>query len=238
MEQRTSSRESDIEEPHPAVEDIIKSTKEIVDKTIETAKGTIDPARATANSLIKSVKDTTISTAAMVEQSYNIQYQVAQRRPWLIFGGAVLVGYVVGSWTSQNEATQERLHNSIRTFKPRQRQSKRRQFEEEWNILKSVALSTLIGTLRTMIQRHTPTLTPQIDNVIDRISAKLATELLEPSRAQEGSQNDRQSHASENYAAHTSLTEAVYTSTLVSQGIADSPLVAGARPHPYTQYRR
>jgi len=315
MEQRTGSQEPRIEETRNAaeetrasmteklevledrvretlegtrstVEGIVEDVRDTVSDTVGTVKETVEQAKSTVDTLVENVKDTVDSTATMVQQSFDIRHQVEQR-PWTMFGGAVLAGYLLGNWTlsdSQHRrkyfdqgssydgddnlyaaamsggatlddleaqkddgengyaypphvsnTAQEYPRSSAVVYeqpKP-QGQSKLGQFHEEWNVLKSVALGTLMGTIQSMVRQQMPSLAPHIDNVFQRMSAKLGTEPIEPSHGQQYPQQG-QSDTSEQYAANTPTT-APPSST--SKGIADNPSV-GVQPQPYMQYRR
>ena len=272
-----------LESTRSAVEDIVENVKGTVDDTVGTVKETVDQARSTVDSLVENVKDTMTSATATVQRSFDVQYQMEQR-PWLMLGGAVLAGYVIGTWTTQESARQSRYRSQGTYYndddnlyaaamssgatpedieeqsddpesghaypshmpKPAQRyshggsqayeqhqpqESKLGQFHEEWNVLKSVALGTLMGAIQAMVRQEMPRLAPQIDNVINRVSAKLGTEPIDLWHPQEHSRGPGQPDTSRNYAAYTASTGA-------AQGVIDRPAAAGARPQPYTQYRR
>lgn len=98
-------------------------------------------------------------------------------------------------------------------------------FSEEWNILKSVAFGSVLGTLRTMARQQLPTLAPHLDTVFNRLSTQLGAEPVEPTGTQEQSQEQKQPHAS------------AYQTSSSFQASAD-PSPASGQPYPNTQYRR
>jgi ElaB/YqjD/DUF883 family membrane-anchored ribosome-binding protein len=274
-----------------AVDDIVENVKGTVDDTVGAVKDTVGQAKTTVDSLVENVKETADSTTTMVRQSFDLQYQVEQR-PWLMFGGAVFAGYVLGNWTRQDDtdghqyldegssyddddnlyaaamsggATVDDLEeqhdktengyaypphtaktdhesSSDRTRtdeRPAQQgQSERWQFQEEWDIIKSVALGTVMGTVRAMVRQQMPTLAPHIDNVFNRLSEKWSAKPIEPTNANKYSGDKNRPHASESYAAYTSPTEPSQTSTSASQGGAENPSRTRAKPNPYMHYRR
>jgi ElaB/YqjD/DUF883 family membrane-anchored ribosome-binding protein len=86
-----------LEETRSAVEGIVENVKETVDETVGAVKETVEGARSTVDNLVENVKGTMDDTATMVKRSFDLNYQIEQR-PWLMVGGAVLVGYFLGSW--------------------------------------------------------------------------------------------------------------------------------------------
>jgi hypothetical protein len=311
MEQRTIPREPTIEETptsmtekmelledrvrgtiegtRSAVEHIVDNVKGTVEETVGAMKGTVDEAKSTVDNLVENAKDTMDSTVAGLRQSFDLQYQVSHR-PWVTFGGAVLTGYFIGTWTHQGSSrqrlyidqehqyddddnlyaaamsggatvedldeykshpkdgyaypphvsstTQKHAKNIAQEKTKRQWQPMGGQFQEEWNILRDVALGTLMGTLRAMVRQQLPTFAPQIEKILNRTSAKLGTEPIEPLPAQEHSQGNKPQHTAENPATKTLSTEGTQESTSAIRGTAtESPSVA-AQPHPYMQYRR
>jgi ElaB/YqjD/DUF883 family membrane-anchored ribosome-binding protein len=82
---------------------------------------------------------------------------------------------------------QKHTKNIAREPSSRLGQAVRGQFQEEWNILRDVALGTLMGTIRTMVRQQMPTFAPHIEKILNRTSAKLGTEPIEPLHVQEHS---------------------------------------------------
>lgn len=279
-----------LKDTRSAVEGIVENVKGTVDDTVGAVKETVDQAKSTVGSLVENVKDTVGSTTTTVRQSFDVQHQVAQR-PWLMFGGAILTGYVVGGWTVRDsvrrrqystqgayyddddnlyaaamssgatpedieeqksdtengyaypshmsETAQGQSRSGTHAYEQHQPQeSKLGQFHEEWNVLKSVALGTLLGTVRAMVRQQLPTLAPQIDNVLNRMSVKLGTEPIDLWGAQEHSQDTVKTDASGHYGASKSPTESTHASTSGSQETADRTPATSTQPQPYSQYRR
>jgi ElaB/YqjD/DUF883 family membrane-anchored ribosome-binding protein len=279
-----------VEGTRSAVEHIVDNVKGTADETVGAMKGTINEAKSTVDNLIENVKDTMESTVTRARQSFDLQYQVAQR-PWATFGGAVVAGYFVGAWTQQgsrrqhqyrdqehqyddddnlyaatvmsggatvedlekhknpqkdgyaypphlSSAAQEHTGNTAQEQPNRRRQMMGGQFQEEWNILRDVALGTLMGTIRAMVRQQMPTFAPHIEKILNRTSAKLGTEPIDPVHVQEPSQVNKTWHPAENPTAKTLPTEEIQESTSAIRGTPiESPSLA-AQPRPYTQYRR
>jgi uncharacterized protein YjbJ (UPF0337 family) len=276
-----------IEGTGSAVEHIVDNVKGTVEETRGVMKGAVDEAKSTIDNLIENAKDTMNSTVTGIRQSFDLQYQVAHR-PWITFGGAVLTGYFVGTWTHQgsrrqrlydnqehqyddddnlyaaavmsggatvedldkrknhqkdgyaypphlSSTAQKHTGNTAKEQTSRQRQILGGRFQEEWNILRDVALGTLMGTIRSMVRQQMPTFAPHLEKILNRTSAKLGTEPIDPI---ESSPAHEPGHAAENSAAKTLPPEGIQESTSAMRGTpTESPSLA-AQPLPHTQYRR
>jgi len=95
-----------LEETRSAVEDIVENVKETVDETVGAVKETVEGARSTVDNLVENVKGTMDETATMVKKSFDLNYQVEQR-PWVILGGSILVGYLLGNWMNHRVLYQQ-----------------------------------------------------------------------------------------------------------------------------------
>jgi len=96
-----------LEETRSAVEGIVENVKETVDETVGAVKETVEGARSTVDNLVENVKETMDDTATMVKQSFDLHYQVEQHT-WLMVGGSVMLGYLLGSWMYSGSSYQRR----------------------------------------------------------------------------------------------------------------------------------
>jgi len=94
-----------LEETRSTVEGIVENVKETVDETVGAVKETVAGARSTVDNLVENVKGTMDETATLVKKSFDLNYQVEQH-PWIMLGGSVLVGYLLGSWMSPGDSYQ------------------------------------------------------------------------------------------------------------------------------------
>jgi hypothetical protein len=114
-----------------------------------------------------------------------------------------------GSYSSSRGAYQK----SFSSAKPHRRSNFTDQFQEEWNTLKSIALGTLMGTLRSMVREHMPSVAPKLEQAINSASAKLGTEPIDVSATQphnQGPNGRSQAHqtgTSESRGANTSSSQ-------------------------------
>jgi ElaB/YqjD/DUF883 family membrane-anchored ribosome-binding protein len=134
-----------------------------------------------------------------------------------------------------SSTAQKHTGNTAKEQTSRQRQIMGGRFQEEWDILRDVALGTLMGTIRSMVRQQMPTFAPHIEKILNRTSAKLGTEPIDPV---ESSPAHEPGHAAENSAAKALPTEGTQESTSAIRGTpTESPSIA-AQPLPHTQYRR
>ena len=74
----------------------MENVKETVDTTVETMRQTVDGAQSSVEDIAEHMKRTVGDTVATVKRTFDLPYQV-DHHPWLMFGGALLVGYLLGS---------------------------------------------------------------------------------------------------------------------------------------------
>ena len=119
MVQKESNIEKDIEDTRTVmtekidkiegrVHETMEGTKETIDNVMDKVKGvqeTIEDAKVTIDSLLETVKHTMEETIERVKYTATLIEQVDQN-PWIMFGSAVLTGYVL-SGLSQNKLTSQ-----------------------------------------------------------------------------------------------------------------------------------
>jgi ElaB/YqjD/DUF883 family membrane-anchored ribosome-binding protein len=66
------------------------------------------------------------------------------------------------------------------------------QFQEEFDIIKSAIIGTMMGTLREMVRQNMPRVAPTLEKAIDSASHKLGAEPIEPSQSSQHSDDDTQ----------------------------------------------
>lgn len=163
-----------IEGARSTVEDIVGNVKGTVDDTMEKVKGTVDDT-------VDKVKGTVDNTFEKVKRTIDLQYQV-DRHPWLMFGGAVLAGYVLGSLGSGRAS--KRDHDTqyataaarpVGTFaysepsypsQPQQRgmwDDLRNQLRDETGVLLSATITGVTELLRNVLRESVPQLSPHIE---------------------------------------------------------------------------
>jgi ElaB/YqjD/DUF883 family membrane-anchored ribosome-binding protein len=110
MDRREDDLRQDIEDTRAAMTEKIELIEERVQETIAGAKSTVESAmqgfkqvqetveqaKSTADSIIESVKGTVDETIEHAKSTSELIAQVHQN-PWIMFGSALLVGYILGS---------------------------------------------------------------------------------------------------------------------------------------------
>jgi len=97
-----------LEETRSTVEDIVENVKETVDDTVDVVKETVEGAKSTVDNLVENVKGTMDDTATKVKRTFDLNYQVEQR-PWVMFGGSILLGCMLAKWTSSESSYQRKF---------------------------------------------------------------------------------------------------------------------------------
>jgi len=134
MDQRESPIRQDIEETHTAItekiemiEDRVHETMEGTKSTIETVMNnvkrvqeTVDEAKVTADSILDAIKQTMDETVERVNYAAELIDQVNQN-PWIMFGSAVLMGYILSSVNREGLLGSRQMHES-RADQPRPEQ--------------------------------------------------------------------------------------------------------------------
>jgi ElaB/YqjD/DUF883 family membrane-anchored ribosome-binding protein len=158
-----------VEDAQSTVEDIVENVKDMVGTTVEAVRQGVEGAQSTVEDIVENVKDTVDTTVATVQRTLNLHYQVDQH-PWLMFGGSLLAGYLLGSWGSSSTSATVSTHDpqgsaagttaasSSESFaRPQPQQGMGSgvldQFKEEIAILKSAAVAVVISTLRDMVRQ-------------------------------------------------------------------------------------
>jgi ElaB/YqjD/DUF883 family membrane-anchored ribosome-binding protein len=172
----------------------VQEARSAVSQTVETLKDTVSTVKETVTDTVATVKESVQDGVATVKDWFDIRAQV-DRHPWLMAGGSVLAGYLVGTLCDrlgeqETAATPaepmrpetHRLGNGHRTAG-----RKRHQESESWlagfapelNKLKGLALGTLFGTAREMVAKSVPPeLGHKLGEIVDDITAKLGGEKL------------------------------------------------------------
>jgi len=123
MDQRESPIRQDIEETHTAMTEKIEMIEDRVQETIEGTKSTIDTvmsnvqrvqdtvqdAKVTVDSIMETIKQTMDETVERVKYTADLIEQVNQN-PWIMFGSAVLMGYVLSSINRQGSFDSRQHH--------------------------------------------------------------------------------------------------------------------------------
>jgi BMFP domain-containing protein YqiC len=115
----------------------------------------------------------TLETKA--REAFDLKHQVAER-PWMMLGAAVATGYVLGSlgggepeprWHGQpmvtNDYTQHVGQTASKPHEPSRGEGLLAQFDDEIDMLKTAAISTLTDFLRSTIREYVPSMGQHLD---------------------------------------------------------------------------
>lgn len=177
----------------------VQDARSAVSETVETLKETVTSVKDTVSDTVCAVKESMQEGVATVKDWFDLRAQF-DRHPWLMTGGSVLTGYVVGALCdrfSESESAAAPAGEPVRSDTPRlgnghrsaAMRSKRHQepdtpswlagFAPEINKLKGLALGALFGTAREMVMKSVPQeLGHKLSEIVDNITAKLGGESL------------------------------------------------------------
>jgi ElaB/YqjD/DUF883 family membrane-anchored ribosome-binding protein len=177
-----------VEGAQSSVEDIVENVKDMVDTTVEAVRQGVEGAQATVEEIVENVKDTVGDTVAMVKRTFDLPYQVDQH-PWLMCGGSLLVGYILGSWGGDSTSAVASTHDtrlspasttaassSESSARPQPRQGVGSgvldRFKDEIALIKGAGMEAVISTLRDMVKQALLPATPHITNARTKLSAQ------------------------------------------------------------------
>jgi hypothetical protein len=122
--------------------------------------------------------DTKLDTLeSKARETFDLNHQVAER-PWMAIGAAVVAGYVLGSLGDDSD--QQRWHGQPQTttdYNQHANQSASQshaapsndrflaQFDDEIDMLKAAAISTLTNLLHDSVREYLPSMGQQLDRV-------------------------------------------------------------------------
>lgn len=158
--------------------------------------GSVEETKSAVRETVAQVKETMHEGVETVKDAVDVPAHV-ERRPWLMFGGAVLGGYLIGSLlmreSSAPSAAKETApapkrhltgngHHKPAPPKPQpqattQSESVLKAFEPELQQLKGLALGVTIGTMRELLTKEIPPhLADEIRSIIDGMTRKIGGE--------------------------------------------------------------
>jgi len=197
MEETRSHLAEKLEALEDQVTDTVQTTTEAVTETVENVKETVEKVSETAENVTDAVKETVES----VGETFNLWTQ-ADRHPWLVLGGSVLVGFLGAqlfggsnresngeqayqpppspSWGgTQPASTPAPAHaEQHREAAPQQKSW----FWDELGRLKGLAVGAVMGLVRDMSKRVVPdAISNRVSEEIDRVTTQLGGEPVQGS---------------------------------------------------------
>jgi gas vesicle protein len=101
-----------VQETVEAVKDTVTETKEAVTGTVEAVKETVTETVGAVKETIGAVKETVKSGVESVKEALNIPLQT-QRHPWLVMGGAVAAGFLLGRWLTPRVSRAAKIAETV-----------------------------------------------------------------------------------------------------------------------------
>lgn len=167
--------------------------------------GTVESAQAAVEQTVETVQD----SVAAVKRTLDLKYQVGQR-PWLMVGGAVaagtVVGYIIGRRLGPGRSQVDHL-DGRRSPPPVAREPVTRSapepvsappaprspglFAQEWQKLRGLAVGAGMALLRDWLKAEAPRFAERIDEVMNSATAKLGGEVVGPLFRQDESRGNQ-----------------------------------------------
>lgn len=176
MAHRTDDIQQDIADTQQDIVDTRSAVAEKLELLGERVQETVEGAQASVEGIVEDVKGTVEETVEAVQRTFDLHYQMEQH-PWLLFGGATLVGYLLGrrgsGGTSAAVSTNDTRLSSVSPIpvsssesptppQPEQGTGSRDlgRFTDEIAAIKSAAVGAVVSTLWGMFKQALPPPTP------------------------------------------------------------------------------
>ena len=119
------------------------------------------------------LEDRVQETVNGVKHTFDLHYQVKQR-PWLMFGGSLLVGYTLGDWGGGSSTIADTSSEPSSHAQPQQSivSEVRNQFKNDLATIKGAAFGAVISTLWAMAKQVLLPPARQIDGAITKPGAQ------------------------------------------------------------------
>jgi len=203
MEQTRSSLAGKLEALESEFRGTVEGATSAVANTVETVEKTVENVKESVKETVETVKDT-----------FNVRRQV-ERHPWAMFGGAFLVGSLLGGLLGRShrrrrqsapaetpsptppEPARNGGYRNGATKKQSQEAKESDEggpFHSAFESVKGLAVGTLMGTLRDVLVNAVPSnLADDLAGVVDNLTTRLGGKTLprseetdEPDNASEG----------------------------------------------------
>jgi hypothetical protein len=164
-----------VEGAQASVEEMVGNVRDTVDTTVAAVKQTVEGAQASVEGIVENVKGSVGETVEAVQRTFDLHHQMEQH-PWLLLGGSLVVGYLLGSGGNGHTAAVSPAYEprfspasrpaglsreSSAPFPPPQGMgsSIQEQFKDEIAMLKSAAVGAVVSTLLAVVKQALPSST-------------------------------------------------------------------------------
>jgi hypothetical protein len=149
------------------------SLAEKIEKLENKVLGTVETAQASVEQTAEAVKDTVEITTANIQRTFDLKHQV-DRNPWLMVGGSVFAGYVLGVMSTSRPSAPSNGKSCSSTSVERIGA-----FDEEVEMMKGLAVGVAAGVLRDSLKEAMPGLASEVDHFMNTATRKLGGRPIE-----------------------------------------------------------
>lgn len=176
-----------MEETRASLQDKLETLEQQVTGTVQEATTAISETVATVKDTVDAVKDTVKETVVSVKDTFDLNRQV-QNHPWLMVGGATMVGFVVGQLISscpRQPSASARLPIATSNGGPAPVHSTPPYRRSWWDFiathyaaeldkLKALAIGSAGGLIEEMVVKEfAPEIANQLKEVVEGVTTKL-----------------------------------------------------------------
>jgi hypothetical protein len=184
VRQGAAGTQASVEEMVKDVGGMVKDVKATVDTTLVAVQQGVAGTQAAVGAMVEHVKGTVEETVATVQRTFDLPLQT-EHHPWPMVGGAVLVGYMLGSWGGGHPSaagpTAQRATEASRSGSPPASRASPARPQPQQGIvsgildqvkvetkaeiagLTSVAVGAVISILREMFKQAMPALASHLE---------------------------------------------------------------------------
>jgi ElaB/YqjD/DUF883 family membrane-anchored ribosome-binding protein len=189
-----------IEETRSSLTEKLETLEAEVKGTVQTAKETVETAKESVQETISTVKETVHNAKETVKRTFDLEYQV-DRHPWAMLGLSLVSGIACGAFLGGRMTNGSRLARRMseasaapperggtspaaawsrltheEPARPGFMDRLSGQFGDEFEKVKDLAISTLVGVVSDVAKRSIPAL----GNAVEEMVANAASQLAHP----------------------------------------------------------
>jgi hypothetical protein len=211
MEDQTEVIRQQMEGTRTALtEKLVMLEAQVTDK-VQQATSSVAETVESVSEAVDNVKESVSETVDAVKNSFDLNWH-AEHHPWLLLGGAALLGFVGGRMLRGPDRPRETRRQreyyppSPPSAPPRLTAEEKPKeqspglldrFSEEVSSLKKIGIGMAMGVLREVVAHAVPNaLGPPVAQVINNVTEKLGGQLLGDFKPDDNAGNDNMSHHS------------------------------------------
>ncbi len=186
MEETRASLSNKLEALESQVAETVQTATDVVHDTTEAVADTVECVKETVGEITDKVGDTMRSVA----HTFDLSRQV-EERPWLVFGGAIGLGCLVG-WYLPSRTRQRKVSNTTRSFAGSTRSAAACEaaaapaeakqpgwVSKELSRLRGLAIGTVMGAVRDLARESLPEpIRARVAEEVDNLTPHLGGEVI------------------------------------------------------------